>query len=60
MLQTIKKGQTNDLVKAVQSMIDAAARGTADGNFSADFEDAVKKWQSEHKLNADGIIGPKT
>ena len=60
MLQTIKKGQTNDLVKAVQYMIDTAARGNADGNFSAEFEDAVKKWQSEHNLDADGIIGPKT
>ena len=60
MLQTIKKGQTNDLVKTVQYMIDTAARGAADGNFSADFEDAVKKWQTEHKLDADGIIGPKT
>ena len=29
MLQTIKKGQTNDLVKAVQYMIDTAARRTA-------------------------------
>ena len=52
MLQTIKKGQTNDLVKAVQYMIDTAARGTADGNFSADFEDAVmaetaKRWEAD-------------
>ena len=38
MLQTIRKGQTNDLVKAAQYMVDTAARGAADGNFSADFE----------------------
>ena len=60
MLQTIKKGETNDLVKAAQYMIDFAVRGKSDGNFSADFEGEVKKWQSEHKLDADGIIGPKT
>ena len=29
MLQTIRKGQTNDLVKAAQYMIDTAARRTA-------------------------------
>ncbi|MBQ8505877.1 MAG: peptidoglycan-binding protein [Clostridia bacterium] len=54
MLPTIKRGAKGDQVKAAQCLLACGANG----KFDAAFEAAVKKWQEEVKLDADGVIGP--
>lgn len=63
-LNTIKKGSTGGQVTAMQAMLigfgyDLGKYG-ADGDFGQITETALKKYQSEHKLQADGVCGPST
>lgn len=60
MLNTIKFGDTGNTVKVAQYLILFCAIGEATGNFDANFDNYVKTYQSEHNLEADGIIGKKT
>ena len=59
---TLKRGDKNDYVLAWQKMLNLNGYhcGIEDGIFGANTERAVKDWQRAHKLNPDGIIGPKT
>ena len=63
-LNTIKKGSTGGQVAAMQAMLigfgyDLGKYG-ADGDFGDFTEKALKKYQSDHKLVADGVCGPST
>lgn len=61
---TLRKGSKGDAVKRVQEEL--IARGYdltpygADGDFGKRTEAAVKQFQRDHGLEADGIVGPKT
>ena len=62
--KTIKKGSTGpDVVECQQDLIllgyDVGRTG-ADGIYGQKTEDAVKAFQKDHGLKADGICGPKT
>jgi peptidoglycan hydrolase-like protein with peptidoglycan-binding domain len=50
------KGDANDDVKLLQTMLGI----NADGIFGDQTEAAVIKFQSEHNLDADGIVGAMT
>lgn len=52
----LKKGSRGNEVKELQEFLGIGA----DGIFGAGTETAVKKWQTENGLVADGIVGPKT
>lgn len=52
----IKRGSKGEQVKKVQETLGI----TADGDFGPGTEAAVKAWQAENELMADGIVGPKT
>lgn len=52
----IRKGDRGPQVVLVQEFLEIEA----DGIFGSGTESAVKTWQSENGLVADGIIGPKT
>lgn len=63
-LNTIKKGSTGGQVAAMQAMLigfgyDLGKYG-ADGDFGEISEKALKNYQSQHGLAADGICGPNT
>jgi peptidoglycan hydrolase-like protein with peptidoglycan-binding domain len=45
--------------KLIQQGYDLEPYG-ADGSFGAKTQSAVKAFQKNHNLNADGIVGPKT
>jgi len=53
---TLKKGSKGELVKTLQSFL----KIEVDGDFGDKTEEAVKKWQKEHGLEVDGIVGPIT
>lgn len=60
----LKKGDSNDYVKELQNDLiklkyDLGKYG-ADGSFGASTLSAVKKFQSDYKLTADGIVGTAT
>lgn len=61
---TLKRGASGEEVKALQTMlIDMdynCGRWGADGEFGRDTEKAVKRFQEEHGLKVDGIVGAKT
>lgn len=59
---TLKKGSKCEAVKGLQNALKARsyAAGHTDGIFGSATEDAVKQFQSEAGLAADGIVGPKT
>lgn len=61
-MQTLKRGSTGDAVKALQTALNQMGYdcGAADGVFGARTAQAVKQFQSDHELTADGIVGPKT
>lgn len=61
-LPLLKKGSRGQQVKAWQYylFIHGYNPGMVDGIFGQLTEDAVKAYQSDHNLVADGIIGPKT
>ena len=58
----LKKGDKNEYVRHWQMFLNlnGYACGNADGIFGVKTEAAVKKWQKDHGLTVDGIIGPKT
>lgn len=59
---TIHKGSKGPAVKKAQTALQLRFYdpGPIDGIFGAKTESAVKWYQSDHGLSADGIIGPKT
>lgn len=61
---TVRRGSTGDDVVYVQETLmklgyDVGSYG-ADGKFGAKTEAAVKQFQRDHGLNADGVVGPLT
>jgi putative chitinase len=52
----LKNGSKGEDVKKLQQKLGLAA----DGSFGPGTETAVKKWQTENKLTADGIVGDST
>jgi peptidoglycan hydrolase-like protein with peptidoglycan-binding domain len=54
---TIKEGSTGDNVKEWQRIVGGIA---IDGKFGTTTTAATKKWQTNHGLKADGIVGPLT
>ena len=58
---TLRRGDQNEYVKAWQTFLNLhGIPCQPDGIFGSKTEKAVKQWQTEHGLVADGIIGPKT
>lgn len=59
---TLRKGDKNEYVRAWQTFLNLNGYdcGTNDGIFGNKTLNAVKAWQKNHGLVADGIIGPKT
>ena len=61
---TIRKGNKNVYVKQVQEKLIALGYNLgicgADGDFGTATENAVKQFQRDHGLTADGVVGPKT
>jgi diacylglycerol kinase family enzyme len=58
----LKKGSTGDAVRQLQTALKALGYdvGAVDGQFGAKTEAAVKKFQSDRGIAADGIVGPIT
>lgn len=61
-LPLLKKGDRNEYVRNWQMFLNlnGYSCGNADGIFGSKTEAAIKKWQKNHGLVPDGIIGPKT
>jgi hypothetical protein len=59
---TLKSGDSGDEVKQLQEALAALGYdvGEADGVFGAATEDAVKQFQADSGLGADGVAGPQT
>lgn len=59
---TLRKGDRNEYVRAWQTFLNLNGYdcGMNDGIFGQKTLNAVKAWQKNHGLTADGIIGPKT
>ena len=61
---TIRKGNKNKYVKEVQEKLIQLGYNLgicgADGDFGTATEAAVKQFQRDHGLTADGVVGPKT
>lgn len=55
-IETVKNGSSGPWVKKLQE----ALKIKADGTFGDGTESALKKWQAENGLDADGIAGRKT
>jgi peptidoglycan hydrolase-like protein with peptidoglycan-binding domain len=53
MKMTLRKGTKGNEVKELQKILGIAS----DGDFGQKTEAAVKKWQTENGLTADGIVG---
>ena len=62
LMVTVKKGSTGDAVKQLQEWLNALGYdcGKADGIFGTQTEMAVMKFQVNHGLQADGVVGAKT
>ena len=64
MMETIKRGNKGTAVKEMQQLLIAAGyslpRYGADGTFGAESEAALRDFQTDNGLSADGICGPKT
>lgn len=58
----IKRGSTGSKVSAVQKTLNCLGynAGTVDGIFGSQTESAVKSFQRNHGLSADGIVGKNT
>ena len=54
--RTIRRGDTGELVKQIQSKVGV----TVDGSFGPRTEAAVRRFQRQQQLVPDGIVGPKT
>ena len=63
-IRTLRKGCTGRDVKSLQRLLfaDGYSVGSCgdDGDFGKDTEKAVINFQSDHDLESDGIVGPKT
>lgn len=61
-MKVVKKGSKGNTVKAVQILLNGFGYscGTADGQFGSRTDSAVRKFQQNHKLVVDGIVGQKT
>lgn len=59
---TLRKGDRGDDVKLLQDRLNELGYdcGTADGVFGTLTKNAVVRFQTDHSLNPDGIVGPKT
>jgi peptidoglycan hydrolase-like protein with peptidoglycan-binding domain len=53
---TLRRGATGDLVSLLQKVIGVGQ----DGKFGGKTEAAVRQFQRDHELVADGIVGPGT
>jgi len=58
----VKKGSTGAAVTKAQQLLELMGYdpGPIDGSFGADTEAAVKRFQTDFGLTADGIVGRKT
>ena len=64
-LNILKKGSSGQQVKALQRMLYAmgyslGTKNPVDGNFGAKTDSAVRAYQKDQGLTADGIVGAKT
>ena len=60
-IPTIRRGATGELVKVLQNeLIMSGYELVVDGVFGKKTEEAVKDFQRNNGLTADGIVGPKT
>ena len=63
-LPMLRKGSKGASVKALQILLIgnrySCGQYGADGDFGGGTESAVKKYQEDHGLDADGVVGPKT
>ena len=60
-LPTIKRGSNGQLVRYLQDLLNRNGYIVIiDGSFGPATEESVKKLQKDLKLDADGIVGPKT
>ena len=63
-LPTLRRGNKNKYVKEVQEKLIKLGYNLgicgADGDFGTATENAVKQFQRDHGLTADGVVGPKT
>ena len=59
---TLKNGDSGDEVKQLQEALTALGYdvGEADGAFGAATEEAVKQFQADSGIEADGVAGPQT
>jgi hypothetical protein len=61
--QTLKKGDTGEIVVSLQSLLVEKGymdRDYVDGDFGPGTDTAVKQFQADNSLTADGIVGPAT
>lgn len=61
-MELYKKGSRGEMVKQIQKALYGAGfpAGAIDGVYGRLTEEAVKAFQTAHKLKADGIVGPAT
>ncbi|WP_305800061.1 peptidoglycan-binding domain-containing protein [Tolypothrix sp. NIES-4075] len=60
-LPTLNFGDSGDSVKVLQRLLSQNGYPIrVDGNFGALTETAVKAFQSQHNLTADGVVGSRT
>lgn len=59
---TLKIGSTGDTVTDLQKFLNntISAGLEINGTFDAKVDAAIKQWQTDHKLTADGVVGTKT
>jgi len=59
---TLRKGDSGDEVKALQERLNALGYdcGEADGVFGTRTKNAVVRFQTDHQLDPDGVVGRKT
>ena len=64
MERTIRKGNTGETVKKCQRLLQQLGYDLGicgiDGDYGTATEKAVRDFQKDHKLKADGICGPET
>jgi peptidoglycan hydrolase-like protein with peptidoglycan-binding domain len=54
----VRSGSTGDAVRAVQRLLRVAGHDVeVDGNFGPQTESAIKKFQSQENISADGYVG---
>lgn len=62
--QTLRKGDKGNVVQGLQTLLISlgysCGSSGADGDFGSATEKAVKKFQKDHGLTADGVVGKKT